>query len=71
MKKVLAYLCLYEAAADTVNNALGEALLPSIMSGFERFSWKQTLLRPPPKWVGPVVFGALGLVAGALGRSRP
>lgn len=66
---VVALAALYEVAADTINEALGDDLLPTALRTIDRFSYRK-LLRPPPKWVAPASFALLGLAISTARRKR-
>jgi len=56
----------YELAADVVNDALNERLLPSFVGGVRQFKVSKTLRRVTPPWLRKAMMFAL---AGAVGAA--
>jgi hypothetical protein len=63
-------LCAYEVLADVVNDLLDADLVPSMRGGLERFSWLRIGRRMVPRWSPQGTVIAVGVVGGALARTR-
>jgi len=61
----------YELAADVVNDALNERLLPSMVGGVRQFKLTSTLQRLSPPWLRKtMIFALAGAVGAATSSAR-